>query len=111
MPTDLKPAGLADLSCMFGTDEAEATASHLICPRFGCEKDTIIIVSPQRDTDAIHVRYGREDTWQQRRDVIRYACQSFSIPGGRRSVIQISDWIEALPSSHSVAMTPRFSKG
>lgn len=62
MTADLKPAGLADLSCMFRTDEAEAGTSHLICPHSGCEKDTIIIVSPQRDER--YSRSIREDICQ-----------------------------------------------
>lgn len=43
---DLKPARLAVSSCVFGTDEAKAAASHLICLRLNRERDNAIIVSP-----------------------------------------------------------------
>lgn len=42
---DLKLARLAVFS-LFGTDEAVAATSHLICLRLNRERDTTIIVSP-----------------------------------------------------------------
>lgn len=44
-----KPADSEDESCMFGTDEVETTASHLICLRFlVSEEDAVYNFTAQR---------------------------------------------------------------